>query len=85
MNTGETSAATSPPTYPCQAIVLYDFDSVNDDELTVRQDDKIFIQGTFESEGWLIAKSRDGTGLVPESYVQLIPITRPTPTEPGQY
>ena len=71
--------------YPCQAIVLYDFESANEDELSVRKDEKIFIQARFESEGWLIAKKREGTGLVPESYIQLIPTTAPTSIELGQY
>jgi hypothetical protein len=66
------------PTYPCQAIVLYDFEGVNEEEMSIRKDDKIFIEAKPDYEGWLIAKGRGRSGLVPESYVQLIsPI--PTP------
>ena len=85
LNTGETPITPPSPAYPCQGIVLYDFESANEDELSVRKDEKIFVQAKFESDGWLVAKGRDGTGLVPESYVQLIPILQPTPTEPGSY
>jgi hypothetical protein len=40
--------------------------------MSVRKDDKIFIESKPEYEGWLVAKGRDRSGLVPESYVQLI-------------
>ncbi|CAF0758879.1 unnamed protein product [Rotaria sordida] len=63
------------PTFPCQAIVLYDFEGANEDEMSVRKDDKIFIESKPEYEGWLIAKGRDRSGLVPEAYVQLISST----------
>jgi len=59
--------------YPCQAIVLYDFEKANDDELSVRKDEKIFIESKPEYEGWLVAKGRERSGLVPESYVKLVP------------
>ncbi|CAF4563841.1 unnamed protein product [Rotaria sp. Silwood1] len=62
----------STPTFPCQAIVLYDFEGTNEDEMSVRKDDKVFIESKPEYEGWLIAKGRDRSGLVPEAYVQLI-------------
>jgi hypothetical protein len=71
------------PTYPCQAIVLYDFESANDDEMSVKKDDKIIIQAKPEYDGWLIAKGRDRSGLVPESYVQLIPPPPVAPIELG--
>jgi hypothetical protein len=65
-------------TFPCQAIVLYDFEATNEDEMTVRKDEKIFIESKPEYEGWLIAKGRDRSGLVPEAYVQLtLPIVVP--------
>jgi hypothetical protein len=41
--------------------------------MSVRKDDKIFIEAKPEYEGWLVAKGRGRTGLVPESYVQLVP------------
>jgi len=40
--------------------------------MSVRKDEKIFIESKPEYEGWLVAKGRDRSGLVPESYVQLI-------------
>ncbi len=73
------------PTYPCQAIVLYDFESANDDEMSVKKDDKIIIQAKPEYDGWLIAKGRDRSGLVPESYVQLIPPPPVAPIELGLF
>ncbi|CAF3016952.1 unnamed protein product [Rotaria socialis] len=60
------------PMYPCQAIVLYDFEGTNDDEMSVRKDDKIFIESKPEYEGWLVAKGRERSGLVPEAYVQMV-------------
>jgi hypothetical protein len=62
----------STPTFPCQAIVLYDFEGTNEDEMSVRKDDKIFIESKPDYDGWLIAKGRERSGLVPEAYVQLI-------------
>ncbi|CAF0839256.1 unnamed protein product [Adineta ricciae] len=58
--------------FPCQAVVLYDFEGTNDDEMTVRKDEKIFIESKPDYEGWLIARGRDRSGLVPEAYVQLL-------------
>lgn len=60
------------PKLPCQAVVLYDFQSANDDEMSVRKDEKIFIESKTEHEGWLIARGRERSGLVPSAYVQLI-------------
>ena len=80
-NTSQTNTV-STPTYPCQAIALYDFIGTNEDEMTIRKDDKIFIESKPEYEGWLIAKGRDRSGLVPEAYVQLISSTV-VPLEPG--
>jgi hypothetical protein len=40
--------------------------------MSVRKDDKIFIESKPEYDGWLVAKGRERSGLVPESYVQLI-------------
>lgn len=77
---GRTGSTSSGPTYPCQAIVLYDFESANDDEMSVRKDETIFIEAKPEYDGWLVAKGRDRSGLVPESYVQLI---APAPIELG--
>lgn len=85
LNTGETPQAPSSSTYPCQGIVLYDFESANEDELSIRKDEKILIQAKFESGGWLVAKSRDGIGLVPQSYVELIPVLQQTSSESGSY
>lgn len=64
--------ASTSPTLPCQAVVLYDFQSANDDEMSVRKDEKIFIESKTEHEGWLIARGRERSGLVPSAYVQLI-------------
>jgi hypothetical protein len=58
--------------YPCQATVLYDFEAANEDEMSVRQGDTVFIEAKPEHEGWLVAKGRERSGLVPESYVQFI-------------
>ncbi|CAF4244796.1 unnamed protein product [Rotaria magnacalcarata] len=58
--------------YPCQAVVLYDFEGTNDDEMSVRKDEKIFIESKPEYEGWLVAKGRERSGLVPEAYVQMV-------------
>lgn len=65
----------SSPTYPCQAIVLYDFEAANGDEMSVKKDEKIFIETKTEDEGWLIARGRDRSGLVPEAYVRLLSAT----------
>jgi hypothetical protein len=51
--------------------------------MSVRKDEKIFIQAKPEYEGWLIAKARDRSGLVPESYVQLILPPPAAPIELG--
>lgn len=40
--------------------------------MTVRKDEKIFIESKPEYEGWLIAKGRERSGLVPEAYVQIL-------------
>ena len=52
--------------------MLYDFQSANDDEMSVQKDQKIFIEAKTEHEGWLIARGRERAGLVPSAYVQLI-------------
>jgi hypothetical protein len=52
--------------------------------MSVRRDDKIFIESKPEYEGWLVAKGRDRSGLVPESYVQLI-LPPPIPIEQGLF
>lgn len=70
--------------FPCQAVVLYDFEGTNDDEMTVRKDDKIFIESKPDYEGWLIARGRDRSGLVPEAYVQLL-TPMGVPAEPGLF
>ncbi|UJR37249.1 hypothetical protein I4U23_029958 [Adineta vaga] len=67
--------------FPCQAVVLYDFEGTNEDEMSVRKDDKIFIESKPDYEGWLVAKGRERSGLVPEAYVQLIS-PMGIPTEP---
>jgi len=72
------------PIYPCQAIVLYDFEKENEDEMSVRKDEKIFIESKPEHDGWLIAKGRERSGLVPESYVKLLPSPVPSP-EPSLF
>ncbi|CAF4328477.1 unnamed protein product, partial [Adineta steineri] len=51
-------------------------------EISVRKDDKIFIESKPEYEGWLVAKGRDGYGLVPETYVQLLS-SMATPIDQG--
>ena len=58
--------------YPCQAIVLYDFEGTNEDEMSIRKGDKIFIESKPDYEGWLVAKGRERSGLIPEAYVQLM-------------
>lgn len=72
----KTNIATAPmpstPTYPCLAVVLYDFEGANEQEISVRKDEKIFIESKPDYDGWLVAKARDRTGLVPEAYVQLL-------------
>ena len=40
--------------------------------MSVRKDDKIFIESKPDYEGWLVAKGRDRSGFVPEAYVQLL-------------
>lgn len=64
-------------------MVLYDFEATNEDEMTVRKDEKIFIESKPEYEGWLVAKGRERSGLVPEAYVQLISPTIIVPVEQG--
>ncbi|CAF0774095.1 unnamed protein product [Adineta steineri] len=80
----QTSQANASTTsmFPCQAVVLYDFDGANEGEISVRKDDKIFIESKPEYEGWLVAKGRDGYGLVPETYVQLL-TSMATPIDQG--
>jgi hypothetical protein len=65
--------------FPCQAIVLYDFEAANEDEMSVRKNEKIFIESKPDYEGWLIAKGRERSGLVPQAYVQLVPASKVWP------
>ena len=67
-----TMATSSASVYPCQATVLYDFEGTNEDEMSIRKGDKIFIESKPDYEGWLVAKGRDRSGLIPEAYVQLV-------------
>jgi len=57
---------------------LYDFDAANEDEMTVRKDEKIFIEAKPDYDGWLIAKGRERSGLVPEAYVRIIAAPEPS-------
>ena len=50
--------------------------------MSVRKDEKIFIESKPDYDGWLVAKGRDRSGLVPEAYVQLISMFK-IDVEPG--
>ncbi|SCV05335.1 LANO_0H05226g1_1 [Lachancea nothofagi CBS 11611] len=58
-----------------QAVALYDFVPENDNELELREGDKLFI-GYRHGQGWLVAENEQQTrtGLVPEEYVSIIEI-----------
>ncbi|KAI8334273.1 hypothetical protein BC941DRAFT_454475 [Chlamydoabsidia padenii] len=55
----------------CQAKVLYDFVPETDHEIAMKAGQIIWIQYR-QCTGWLIADVDDDTGLVPESYIELL-------------
>ncbi|CAO3589440.1 unnamed protein product [Absidia cylindrospora] len=55
----------------CQAKALYDFTPETDYEIAMKSGQTIWIQYR-QCAGWLIADVDDETGLVPESYIELI-------------
>ena len=53
------------------AQVLYDFEAVGEDELSVKAEEVVTITSTTVGEGWWLARNTEGReGILPEAYVE---------------
>ena len=53
------------------AQVLYDFEAVGEDELSVKAEEVVTITNTTVGEGWWLARNTEGReGILPEAYVE---------------
>ena len=63
-----------------QVKVLYDFDAVGEGELSVKAGDIVTVTSADVGQGWLLGIGVDGReGIVPESYVEQIPVAMYAP------
>lgn len=59
--------------FPISCIALYDFQSSNRDELSLKEGQCIQLVGDGDGDGWVRAQSDDGSvGLIPENYIQVL-------------
>ena len=59
------------------AQVLYDFEAVGDDELSVKADEVVTITNIAVGEGWWMGRNAEGReGILPETYVERLEETR---------
>ncbi|KAJ1918304.1 cytoskeletal protein binding protein [Mycoemilia scoparia] len=70
------------------ALVLYDFEAQEDDELTIVADSKVIIVDQESSPEWWRVKDANGgpnakEGLVPSSYLEIIQDSGPAPVNDG--
>ncbi|EMR11640.1 hypothetical protein PNEG_00079 [Pneumocystis murina B123] len=56
-----------------KGIILYDFDAVEDDELSVKENTEVFILDDTSNNDWWKVKKGDHEGLVPASYIRYFP------------
>ncbi|KAI8377752.1 uncharacterized protein BYT42DRAFT_571494 [Radiomyces spectabilis] len=61
----------SPDFHGCHARALYDFVPETEYEIGMKASDPVWVQYR-QCPGWLIADVNDETGLIPESYVELL-------------
>ncbi|KAL0090674.1 hypothetical protein F4703DRAFT_1382546 [Phycomyces blakesleeanus] len=55
----------------CYARALYDFSPETEHEAGMKKGEVVWIQYK-QCQGWLVADVRDGSGLIPESYVEFV-------------
>ena len=75
------STPTSVPTEP-KGKMLYAFQSSNDGELSVPEDENVVVAEADDGSGWTSVRYGGETGLVPTSYLELLPEPPPKPFSP---
>ena len=64
--------------------VLYNFDSMDDNELGIVEGETVTVIDTSVGQGWWMARSSDGRqGVVPESYLERLDTGAPALERPG--
>ena len=53
------------------AIALYDFQAESEDELTIKENDELWVLDHIHGEGWWTVQLEDQVGFVPGSYVRV--------------
>jgi hypothetical protein len=54
------------------ALALYDYEPQNEGEISIRENDQLFVLDSSDSDWWLVKyMDRVGEGLVPASYVEV--------------
>jgi hypothetical protein len=70
----QTSAVENSSTLPL-AVALFDYDAATDEELTIREKDKLDVIDCSDVDWWLVRHiGKKGEGLVPKSYIEVIRI-----------
>ncbi|CAG8778427.1 8830_t:CDS:2, partial [Cetraspora pellucida] len=52
-------------------IALYDFDAQGDDEISIREGDKVWVVDDVSSNEWWRCRKGDEEGMVPSSYINI--------------
>jgi hypothetical protein len=60
-------------------IAMYDFQAETEEELTIKENDELWVLDHVSSDGWLVVQLGDQVGIVPASYVR---INREIPVAP---
>lgn len=53
------------------ALVLYDFEALEDDELTVKEDEKLTVLNDENEDWWKCCNLKGDEGLVPAAYLEV--------------
>jgi len=64
-------AASIPPTENYEAKVIYPYEAAMDGEMSIETADVLLVLKNL-GNGWVCARRRSQTGLVPENYIQRI-------------
>ncbi|KTW29353.1 hypothetical protein T552_01307 [Pneumocystis carinii B80] len=56
-----------------KGLILYDFDAVEDDEISVKENMEVFILDDTSNNDWWKVRKGDQEGLVPASYIRYFP------------
>lgn len=85
-NTAELPATEAPPQpSPAAAVLpkgkmLYTFQASNEGEITALEDDEVVITEADDGSGWTSVKNGPQSGLVPTSYLEMLPEPPPKPS-----